>query len=515
MTITPEFSKTRRMKKVNFRIVFSIVALSLLTFIGCRIRPFDDVNFSGLESEWAIPLIDTDKTFGDIIKNFDPKAFVQIAADGSIVLRYQGAYTAKTSLDIFATLQNAPIPFSDTLMPIPLNLPNGVHVDSVSMKAGSLRWVVTSQAEPLNVVIRMPQLSKNGVVFEQRFVAGSGLSGGSIDLTGYAIQPKNDSIFIIHDARKSNGERVNLSGAGGILIEGFQAKFARGYFGKSIFDVPRDTIKIDFFNQWQGGAVQFGNPKLIATLDNSFGIPVRAVMSVGQVTTLDGRVLKLTSPLAAGVDVNYPSIYEVGKTKRTVVTFDNTNSNLAQIISQNPTSIDYKIDGLLNADTSRRVTGFLTDSSKFNLQVELEVPMEGSAKNFEVNDTFPINLSSAQDITKAEFKILTDNKMPIEVAIQGYFATDKGLVLDSLYTQKSQILKGAPVGANGLPTGVSSVENLVTIDGAKLTKIRDTAKKLIIRYSFSTTNSGSVPVKLVATQGVRVRIGVKFGYKPQ
>jgi hypothetical protein len=504
------------MKKLNFRIVLSVFSLSILTFWGCQIRPFDDVSFSGLESQWATPLIDTDKTFGDIINNFDPKAFIQIASDGSVVLRYKGVYTAKSSLDIFANFQNATFPLTDTVMAIPFKLPKGVSIDSVKLKAGSLQWVFLAATEPLKVVLRMPQLKKNGVEFRQEFTLGTSLVSGGINLEGYDLKPLRDSIFISHDARKiSNGARVDLRSLSGIIIKDFQAAFAKGYFGLSVFDSPRDTIKIDFFDQWKGGSVKFGNPKLIATLDNSFGVPVRAVMSVGQVTTLAGDILQLTSPLAAGVDINYPSYLtnEIGQSRRTVVTFDKTNSNLAEIISQNPTSIDYKIDGFMNADTSKRITGFLTDSSKFNLQVELEVPMEGSAKNFEVNDTFPINLASAQEVTKAEFKLLTDNGMPIDVAIQGYFATEKGQIIDSLYAQKAQILRGAPVAANGLPTGVSSAENLITIDAAKLTKIRDAAKKLIIRYSFSTTNGGAVPVKLAAKQGVRVRLGVKFGYK--
>ena len=502
------------MKKLSFRIVFSALAFILLTVFSCRIRPFEDVSFTGLESEWAVPLIDTDKTFGDIISNFDPKAFVQIAADGSIVLRYKGNYIARTSLDIFANFQNAIFPLTDTAMAVPFKLPNGVNINYAVLKKGSLLWLFQGYSEPLKVVFRIPQLTKNGVVFEKQFTLGSGAYTDALDLTGYRLAPYQNAIYVIHDARKvSNGERVNLSGTAGIGIQNFQAGFAEGFFGQSIFDVPRDTIKIDFFDQWKGGAVKFGSPKLIATLDNSFGIPVRAVMTVGEITTIDGRILKLQSPLTTGVDVAYPTINEVGQSKRTVVTFDKTNSNLAQIISENPTSIDYKIDGLLNADTSRRVVGFLTDSSKFTLQVELEIPMEGSAKNFEVNDTFPINLSTAKDITKAEFKILTDNGMPIEVAIQGYFANEKGQIVDSLYAQKAQILRGAPVGSNGLPTGVSSAESLVTIEAAKLTKIRDVAKRLVIRYSFSTTNGGSIPVKLTAKQGVRVRIGVKFGYK--
>jgi hypothetical protein len=504
------------MKKLNFRIVLTAVSLSFLTFVGCKIRPIDDISLSGLESEWAVPLIDTDKTFGDIINNFDPKAFIQIASDGGVVLRYKGVYTAKSSLDIFSNFQNASFPLTDTLMAIPFKLPQGVSIDSVKLKSGSLGWIFLASPEPLEVVLRMPQLKKNGVAFSQRFTLGNSISSGVINLEGYDLKPLRDSIFITHEARKvSTGERVSLAGKSGILIKDFQAAFAKGYFGLSVFDSPRDTIKIDFFDQWKGGTVKFGNPKLIATLDNSFGVPVRAVMVVGQITTIDGRLLQLESPLTRGVDVAYPSFLrnEIGQSKRTIVTFDKTNSNLGDIISSNPTSIDYKIDGFLNADTSQRITGFLTDTSRFNLQVELEVPMEGTAKNFEVNDTFPINLATAQEVTKAEFKILTDNGMPIDVAIQGYFATEKGQILDSLYSQKAQILKGAPVNALGLPTGLSSVESLITIEAAKLAKIRDSAKKLVIRYSFSTTNAGAVPVKLAAKQGVRVRIGVKFGYK--
>lgn len=502
------------MKKLNFRIVLPVLFLSFLTVIGCRIRPFDDINFSGLESEWAVPLIDTDKTFGDIISGFDPQAVVQIAADGSIVLRYKGAYTAKSTLDIFANFQNTSLPLTDTVMAIPFKLPQGVHIDSVKLKGGSFQWVFLASTEgPLTVTLKLPQLKKNGVPFQKVFTLNTSLYSEGIDLAGYDLRPLRDSIFFVHDARKSNGERVNLTSKGGIIIKDFQAAFAKGYFGQSVFDVPRDTIKIDFFNQWKGGAVKFGDPKLIATLDNSFGVPVRAIMKVGEITTLDGRILQLQSQLTTGVDVAYPTISQIGQSKRTVVTFDNSNSNLAQIISENPVAIDYKIDGLMNPTNDTSITGFLTDSSRFNLQVELEVPMYGSARNFEVNDTFPINLAASGNITKAEFKILTDNGMPIEVSVQGYFATETGQILDSLYAQKAQILKGAPVGANGLPTGVSSAENLVTIEAAKLTKIRDTAKKLVVRYSFSTTNSGSVPVKLLSKQGVRVRIGVKFGYK--
>ena len=491
--------------------------LIVLTVFGCRIRPFDDISTDGIDAEWALPLVDTERSFGDIIKGFDPQAFVQIAADGSIVLHYKGNFIARNSLDIFANFNNTAFPLTDTVMAVPFTLPSGVHVDYVDVKRGILNWgiLIPSSETSLKVNLMIPQLTKNGVAFQKQFFVYPGFPKlDTLDMSGYNLTPIKDSIYIIHDARRTDGTRVNLASRAIFQIQNFEFKFAKGYFGQDLFDVPRDTIPIDFFQQWKDGQVRFSDPKLTVSLDNSFGVPVRAVMSVGDIISVDGSRLPLRSPLTAGVNVNYPTIQQVGQTKRTVIVFDKTNSNIADIISSNPVAIDYKIDGLINPDSNRTIVGFMTDTSSFKLQVELEVPMSGAAKNFAVTDTFKIDLSGGgKELTKAEFKILTDNGMPIDVTLQGYFATANGIVLDSMFTpQKATILRGAPVGNDGLPTGVSTAENYVTLDAAKLKKVRG-AQKLIVRYAFSTTNGGSVPVKLKAAQSVRIRIGVKFGYK--
>jgi hypothetical protein len=121
-------------------------------------------------------------------------------------------------------------------------------------------------------------------------------------------------------------------------------------------------------------------------------------------------------------------------------------------------------------------------------------------------------LSNYTNVTNAEFKIITDNGMPIDLAMQGFFANANGTVIDSFYTNSTIVLKGAPVGSDGLPRSIQTNESAIKVEADKLKRILP-AKKLIIRYSFSTTNNGSVPVKLTSTQDVRVRIGVKFGIK--
>jgi hypothetical protein len=501
------------MRNKIFLLLFAAVSMAVF-FSNCRVNPFDDIKTDDLNQEWAIPLVDTKKSFGNIIDGFDPNAFIQIGTDNTVILRYKGNFIAQSSLDIFANFKDVAFPLIDSTMAVPFTLPSGVHIEYVDVKKGSLRWGFAPPAEPLNVTIDIPQLTKGGQSFKRNFNL-SGLTVDALDMTGWRLTADNDSIRIYTTARKvSNGQPFNLKGAGLFQIQNFEFAFAKGYFGQSIFDGPQDSIAIDFFDKWKNGSVYFNEPRMIITLDNSFGVPVRSVMKQGEVVTLDGKRLPLQSPLTAGIDINYPSLNEIGKSKRTVVVLDKNNSNIAQIMSSNPIAIKYDIDGLTNPDSITSIKGFMTDSSKFELQVEVEVPMVGSAKSFEVNDTFDINLVQATDVTQAEFKVITDNGMPIDLAIQGYFANANGSIIDSMYAAKSPILRGAPVNNLGLPTGITTTENFVTLNAEKLKKVR-AATKLIIRYAFSTTNNGSVPVKLTSTQNVRVRIGVKFGLKTQ
>jgi hypothetical protein len=518
ITINPMKKINRMVQRLGLRAILGSLTLSLLAFSmifteGCR-APFDDIVSENGASEWAIPLIDTEKSFSDIIGNFDPRAVVQLDANGVVTLRYRGDYIARNTLDIFSAWQNVDFPILDSLMAVPFKLPSGVNVEYADVKGGSWIWKILPP-ETVDVTLSIPQLTRNGQTFTRSFRASPSITAytDSLNMAGWRFAPRNDSIFIFAKARSvANGKPVNLGLKGVYQVRNFEASFVRGFFGQSVFDGERDTIQIDFFEKWRSGSVKFEAPRLIATLDNSFGVPVRAQMVVGEVITINGQKLQLNSPLTAGVDVNYPSMNEIGKTKRTIVTFDTANSNLAKIISANPMAIDYDIDGLMNPDSGRRITGFLTDSSAFKFQVELEVPMHGSVRNFELNDTFAIDLSKNTNVTQAEFKVLTDNKMPIDLLLQGYFTDKNGKILDSLYTAQSPILRGAPVGSNGLPTGISSTENKINLTAAKFEKVRN-ASKIIVRYGFSTTNNGAVPVKLTVTQSVRVRIGVRFTYQ--
>jgi hypothetical protein len=496
------------MNRFNYLI---LVVFTALTTWCCSLNKFDEIQ-TGTSTEWALPIIDTKKSFGDLIQDFDKQSQVEIKSDGSIIMHYKGSYVARSSNDIFEKLRNALFPILDTVMNVPLTTSAGVYIDYAEVKKGKLSWLFDIK-EPLDVTLNIPQLELNGVPLTRKFKAGIGIYKDSIDLKGWRLVTKNDSnIVISHDARRANGERVNLKFLGAIYLQDFEFNFVKGLLGSDAFDAPADTIPIDFFKKWQGGKVDFIEPKMTVELYNSFGVPVRAISRVTEVVTTNGDRISLKSPLNNGIDINFPMLTEVGQTKKTTIVFDKNNSNFAEIISSNPARVEYDIDGLTNPDPNIKTVGFLTDSSRFNFQVYVDIPLTIKAKNFTFSDTVSVNLSNYESVQEAELKILTDNKMPVDINLQGYFVGDSYGVIDSFFTKNNLILRGAPVDVSGLPRGSQTAENFVTLDEAKFNRVR-LAKKIVLKYSVSTTNSGSDVVRLAATQDVQVRMGMKFKVK--
>jgi hypothetical protein len=145
-----------------------------------------------------------------------------------------------------------------------------------------------------------------------------------------------------------------------------------------------------------------------------------------------------------------------------------------------------------------------------NVQVEVELPMYGTASGFESRDTFSIDFDSYLGFNEVEFKVISENGIPLDVGLQIYFADENGVVLDSLFTPYGNILEAAPVDGEGLPTAISEKTTFTTFEGARFDKIK-TAKKALLRASYSTVNNGETIVKILSTQEVKIRMGMKIG----
>ena len=285
--------------------------------------------------------------------------------------------------------------------------------------------------------------------------------------------------------------------------------YAEGYLGNQLYEGGRDTIDIDFFDNWIRGDVYFEDPKITLNFENSFGIPTRSVVNLFNVITVRQEVLPLESEfITNGVDFPYPGLNEIGQVKQSAFTFTKDNSNIATILGAGPVRLDYDVDAFTNPDMDTSIRGFITDSSYYKVRVDVELPLFGRAFDFVVSDSFSVDFSNYNEVSAVEFKMVADNYLPLSVDVQAYFRDENGVVLDSMLDSRQRVIAAAPTNADGIATSFEQKITFAGFDALRFDRIRF-AKDIYLVTSFSTYNDGDRSIKVLADQAVKVRMGVK------
>ena len=485
---------------------------SLFTFFclinACKI-PYDDVDFNvKLTPEYAVPLVQTNMNMGDLFERFDGSSYLKIQANGRLMMSYKSRVLETPPFNLFATLpdvQTFPITEQNTVISFPS--PNDTRIDAIDFKKGFLKWRFDAQSTSLNVNISIPQLTKNGQMFRANFILSDTPYRDSIDLNGWTCTPTQDNIVISYVAKTASGETVSLNFQGAYEITRFEYKTVKGYFGQLFIPLPKDSLGFDFFQLWKkNGKILFTEPTITVNFENSMGVQTRIVTSTAETVNQAGERYALQSPLTLGVNINNPTFGQIGTFQKTAVTIDNKNSNLTTLVSTAPILFSQSIVALINIGNTSKVAGFLNDDSRLRVSFGVDIPFVGTAENFVVYDTLALDLAKFSEVANAEFKITTDNGLPIDMKIQGYFINSTGSIIDSLVQKEPLILRGAPTTSAGTTIGTSLAYNFVKMDAAKFTNIRS-AKKVIVKYTVSSTNNGANPVIVNSSQNFGLKLG--------
>ena len=490
--------------------------------IACGpIDDLDNVDSINYDASYAVPLIDSDISIQDFLEDFEETSEIIIDPDGLIRFKYRGDVISATVEQMFESINDALPPAIPVLydgMPLPLSSPDGIQIDYLELKKGNFIYAVESDVlEPVTVTLTMPQFTKDGDPLSlsipvpawsgegQKPIGNNLLFPASLD--GYTILPENDSVYINYDIVTQSGEKIESLSNIIIQLNELEFTYAEGFLGTLVYEGGRDTIEIDFFDNWVQGEVYFEEPVVTFIIENSFGIPTKSKINVFEVFTVREEKLPLESPFVTdGIEFPFPALNEVGAIKSKTFIFTKENSNIDQILGAGPLAVDYDVDAITNPDGNVGIRGFITDSSYYNVQVEVDLPLYGNITEYVTFDTFDIELNDFDEVRAAEFKLVADNTIPLEVKLQGFFVDENFQVIDSMFTAEQSVIAAAPVGADGVPTGASTAESFSAFDEPRFDAIK-LAEKIIVRATFSSSNNGTVPVKIFNSQGVDVRIG--------
>ncbi|MCB0548054.1 MAG: hypothetical protein KDD19_10750 [Phaeodactylibacter sp.] len=513
------------MKRLTLLLLVVVAVLISACQSFDELEKLDDADY---DAEYAVPLLNTELSLREALENFQDLAIITIDPDGLIHFTYSGDVLTQNSDTIFAkineSLSGIPIPITSKRMALPLTLPDGFDFDRLVFKSGDFFFGFQhAHPDPVTFTLTLPQVTKDG----QPLSLSASLPGYSgsgqlpvysnvflpFQLAGYEVvpDPGTDSVYVEYELIRSNGQPDTAQVA--ITFGELSFSYMEGFLGVQRHEGGRDTIIIDFFDNWVTGDIYFADPTVSFNIENSFGIPTQSDVKVFKVLTVRGETLNLESPyVESGIAFPYPSIDEVGVIKQERFIFNKDNSNIDEILGAGPVAIDYDVDAVTNPDSNVNIRGFITDSSYYKVRVDVDLPLYGRSINFLARDTFQLDFGDFQQMYKAEFKLVTVNSLPLDVAIQGFFLDKDGIVLDSLFQDAVRVIEGVPVDSEGNASGVKEDITYIDYPEERFNKVR-TAENLDIVASFSTINNGNVSVKILESQAVKVKLGAIFGVR--
>lgn len=495
--------------------------LLLVLAIQACMKDFKDVdNFevSEWQPELAVALINTTVSIDDVLDDFEDQGYLNVDSENFMTIVYQGNIFSASGEEV-AEMPDFTVPMFSSNISFPYNLINTpFDIDFFSIRSGKLDYSFQSpHTEDITVVFEIKNLTKGGTPLEfsapVQFTGSSPENAsGSIDLAGYVLDFIGDEVEISYTATNNAGETRTLDNVM-LDFKDFEYDFAQGFFGQYEYNLPTDTIKLDIFEDAVSGSLFLEDPKIKVIIHNSFGTPIRMTSNGMMANTVSGGNMNLTTVLDDGVDFEYPTLLEVGEIKTTNIEINNTNSNLAEVISKIPQEIQFSMNAISNPENDPNTKGFVKYDSRFDVDLELEVPVHFRAEDFVFETTTELDTDIFEDIESAEFKLITENGLPIDAGVQVYFLDANNMVLDSLFNNVGgSLIPSAKVDANGRVTSTSTGEHIAEISANRIQNFEN-ATQIAIHSILSTTDGGNTAAKFYTDYSMTFQLGVKAKVK--
>ncbi len=503
--------------------ILSIVAFILSLFVIQSCSDFNDLNNierAEEDVELAIPLINTEFSINNFTGDDGPENFsLRLDEDDRVTLVYVGDVVRQNVSAIFPPVPFFFVELLDSVQTDPVPFKNDQRVDRAIFGETNLNVSFTSTfTEDVDVTVKIPQLTKDGEIFSFNVtVPYEGTSpvkfiSDLVSVKGWTLESEESVITINYDARLSDGSRQVFEEAR-LSFDLIVFDYIEGYFGSEVFDIKGDFIAIGVLDNWVSGGLAFEDPKVKIAVQNSFGFPVRSLFKKMQVVTTTGESLDMVSEIIDNnVDFAYPALNEPGVVKTTKFSFTRENSNIVDLFKEKVRKVTYDIDAGANPDMDETLVGFADKDSYFLVNVDVELPLEGTIHNLVLQDTVDLDLNDLGDVTSAEFKTVIANDFPADITLQSYFFDENDVLLDSLFKERL-FIPGANVDpSSGRTMPGEEVINYENFVEGRFDQMK-TGKKVLVNVKINTEQASSGPLWIYNDYGIRFKVGAKLRTK--
>ncbi len=428
----------------------------------------------------------------------------------------------------------------------------GELLDSMVFKSANLKISVSSSfLHTGTLVITFPEMKKNGSPYSKTIYINpypypytefnyNDLNGYSLDLSNFGTD--TNKVFIRYELTLVDegnpvipGENVSIN----VSFTDIEFSILYGYVGQPSFDIPSNRIHLEIYDNALSGDAYFKDPKINIRIQNSCGLPVQFWLdSLYGIDTL-GNPHPITGsgiPSVANPKlINYPklSLYQVGQTIPDSIILDTNSCNIREVVFESlPNYISFKVNAEANpfGETQQN---FVLDTSRFNIDLEIELPCWGYASYFLLQDTADFDFvdevytgASEEDSLTVEdlkedfqwalFRINIDNGFPVKAEVQVILTDSLYQPVYYLYTSGPEQIIAAGRDTNGdkkVDTPTHKVTD-VMFTKENVDVLMD-VKHILFRGSVSTTDHDQLnplDVKFYESYKIDIHVGLQIEY---
>lgn len=514
---------------------------SILLMTACDFGYFQDADLA--EFVWdpslAVPLGEVTYTVSELFNEIsDGEAQIGPNEENVVSVVYEQQVTAQTANDFLKVdnqglaggviagrniVNSAEVQLVqvEEIVEFDLVLPNGQAFDSIYFKKGdftiefasNIIYPISYQAEVLSLIENNRPIGysgeldiNNGDNYDEALNGVKGLL--HLDKSG-AITNNKILFKLTYEFEVPVGGDLNASQGVSVDVKIRNAQFSDvfGYLGEKSISVSTPTINFDFFDVFEGGDLEFADPEIEFTIQNSYGFPLGLDYSDVTAVGRDGERVMLSGPITEYLQlVNAPMLGQTGSVE-TIHMMDGANSNLAEVFSALPNVFSVNVTAKANPENGPDQYNFLNENQQFQGLAIINIPLDMRVSEIIANEQ--INFNNADNIAQAEqmlLRVVSTNEMPMGGDLELQFIDENGDVYHSL--SERPVFSAADLGPDGKTVEGKKLISELLLEDADLRQM-EKAEKINVRARLNSTDeSANRKVKFFADYTLKLKIAV-------
>ena len=164
------------------------------------------------------------------------------------------------------------------------------------------------------------------------------------------------------------------------------------------------------------------------------------------------------------------------------IIFNETNSNIDEIVESKPNKLAFDLEMILNGDNSLQNDDFIYMDQGVKSELQIEIPVSFNVSNLVLEDTVEVNLSVPEFIIDGSFSLVVDNTFPFEADVKLQLLNRANLVLQELHS--TSIVQSSIVDDEGKT--IQSTQSVLDYPFENLSVILNRTKKIALAITLNT-----------------------------